>query len=348
MKTTLRIVLVICFYLFSLSFVSAQDDSPVAYMNLIEKAEQDANQKYLAYVSAAAHSSRVRKIEKMRQQLLEGIIKSRNSVIGTPFYKGDKTLRQSSIDYLNFLYLIFNEDYAKIVNTEEIAEQSYNEMQAYLLLQEKTSEKLNDAQTKREFATKEFAAKNKINLIQGSSEMGDKMKKASEVIKYRNKVYMVFFKCNWQWNEMNKAVKNGKINDIEQARNAVVSYAKEGMAALDTLKNFEGDPSIANTCRHAMNQYKRMAESDVPKLTDFILKTENFEKVKKSYDSKSQRDRTQQDVDNYNKAVNEMNAGIGAYNNTNKYLYDQQNELIKAWEKADKDFADEHTPYFKK
>ena len=286
--------------------------------------------------------------KKMRVQLLEGIINSRNNVIGTAYYKGDKVLRQSRIDYLNLLYLVFNEDYAKIVNTEEIAEQSFNEMQAYLLLQEKTTEKLNDAQAKRNLATKEFALKYNVNLVEGSSEMADKIKKASDVIKYRNKVYLVFFKCNWQWNEMNKAVKNNKINDIEQGRNAVLSYAKEGMIVLDTLKNFEGDPSLANICRHAMNQYKRMAENDVPKLTDFILKTENFEKVKKSYDSKPQRDRTKQDVDNYNRAVNDMNASVNVFNSTNKYLYETQNEVVSTWQKTDKEFADQHTPYFRK
>jgi len=339
----------LCFVLlFIFSSAKAQDDSPVAYMNLITKAEQEATQKYLVYVSAAAHSGRIRKIEKMRQQLLDGIINSRNNVIGTPFYKGDKALRQSSIDYLNLLYLVFNEDYGKIVNLEEIAEQSFNEMQAYLLLQEKTSEKLSAAQEKRNTATNEFAKKYNVKLVEGSSEMGDKMKKASAINQYRNNVYLIFFKCNWQWNEMNKAIKNNKINDIEQARNAVITYAKEGMEGLDTLKNFAGDPSLANICRHAINQYKRMAENDVPKITDFLLKTENFTKLKKSFDAKQQRDRTKEDVDNYNKAVNEMNSGVNTYNNTNKSMYDMQSSLIEAWEKADKDFADEHTPYFKK
>jgi uncharacterized lipoprotein YehR (DUF1307 family) len=348
MKTTLRITLFACFYFLSLLVVSAQDDSPVAYMNLLEKAEQDANQKYLAYISAAAHSGRVRKIEKMRQQLLNGIINSRNNVIGTPFYKGDKALRQSSIDYLNFLYLVFNDDYAKMVNMEEIAEQSFNEMQAYLLLQEKAGEKLNEIQTKRNTATKDFAKKYNVTLLEGNSEMGDKMKKASDVIKYRNEVYLVFFKCNWQWNELNKAIKNNKINDIEQARNAVIAFAEEGMKALDTLKHFEGDPSLANSCRTALIQYKRMAEKDVPKLTDFILKSENFEKLKKSFDAKPAKDRTQQDINNYNKAVNELNKGVNLYNNTNQILVDTNNELIRSWEKTDKDFSDAHTPYFKK
>lgn len=325
----------------------AQDD-PVAYMNMIEKAEEEANQKYLAYVSTAAHSGRVKKIERMRQQVITGIENSRNKVIALPLYKGDKALWQSSIDYLKLLYLVFTEDYAKIVNMEDIAEQSFNEMQAYLLLQEKTAEKLNDASEKRSKATKEFAARNNVKLVEGSSEFSEKMKKAGEVMEYRNKMYLLFFKCNWQWNEMNKAMKTNKVNDIEQARNAVITYANEGLAVLDTMKHFAGDPTLANVCKTILNQFKRMSEKDVPKMTDFVLKTENFEKLKRSFDAKQQKDRTQQDIDQYNKAVNELNAGVSMYNTTAKYLADTQNDMINNYTKTDKDYADRHTPYFKK
>jgi hypothetical protein len=221
-------------------------------------------------------------------------------------------------------------------------------MQAYLLLQEKTSQKLEEANDKRNKATKEFTEKYNINLTYVKSEQGDKQKKASEVIEYRNKIYLIFFKCNWQWGELNKAMDTKKVTAIEQARTALISYAKEGMVALDTLKNFDGDPSLANTCRHALNQYKRMAENDVPKMTDYYLKEENFEKVKRSFESKPQNNRTQQDVNAYNKAVNEMNAAVNTFNSTSKQTNTTANEIANNYNKTDKEFGDKHTPYFKK
>ena len=96
MKHQTIFLLFFCSILFCVQ-VNAQD-SPVEYMNMIEKAEEEANQKYLAYVSTAAHSGRVKKIERMRQQVLDGIVNSRNKVIALPLYKGDKALWQSSID----------------------------------------------------------------------------------------------------------------------------------------------------------------------------------------------------------------------------------------------------------
>ncbi len=329
-------------------FARAQEATPVGYMEQIDKAEQEANQKYLAYVSAAAHSGRMKKVERMRQQLLDGINNSRNNVRGVPFYKGEKELKQSSIEYLDLLYHVFNEDYAKIVNMEDIAEQSFNEMQAYLLLQEKTSETLNEAQSKRNDATRKFAEKYNIRLVEEISAMGEKMKKAADVIKYRNEIYLLFFKCNWQWSEMNKAIQGSKVNDIEQARSAVISYVEDGLKSLGMLKAFEGDAALVNVCRQILSRYKQMAEKDVPGITTFILASENFEKVKKSFDTKPERERTRQDVDHYNKAVEDMNAGVNRYNAANKNLYETSRSLVDLWQKADKDFSNEHTPYFRR
>ncbi len=62
-----------------------------------------------------------------------------------PSYNGNKALRDSAVSYLKILYSVFNEDYSKLVNMEEIAEQSYDAMEAYLLAQEKAGEKLDQA-----------------------------------------------------------------------------------------------------------------------------------------------------------------------------------------------------------
>jgi hypothetical protein len=101
------------FVLFSFIAVSnAQDfDKPGAYMTAISNAHKEMDQKYMAYTSAAAHGKRARKVEKLRLQVLESISNSRDKIADIPFYKGDNSLRQSNIDYINFCYTIFNEDF---------------------------------------------------------------------------------------------------------------------------------------------------------------------------------------------------------------------------------------------
>src|SRR5664279_328367 len=94
------------------------------YMTAISNAQVEMDQKYMAYISASAHIRRERKIERMRTQALESISNAKYRTMALPKYKGDNSLRQAGIDYIQFCYRIFNEDYTKIVNMEEIAEQS--------------------------------------------------------------------------------------------------------------------------------------------------------------------------------------------------------------------------------
>ena len=349
MKKKLPLLLVVFCTSIIFKPVSAQDlSNPGTYMTAISNAQSEMDQKYMAYVSAAAHSKRARKIDKMRQQALESIDNSRMKTIDIPIYKGDNSLRQSSIDYMKMCYSVFNEDYARIINLEEIAEQSFDEMEAYILLQEKTNAKLKEASMKMQDANKNFAAKYNVKLIEGSDELGDKLKESGELIHYTNQVYLLFFKCNWQDGEITKAISAGKMTEAEQGRSALLRYATEGIASLEGLKSFKNDPSLANTCKRVLEFYKRTAEKSIPKQTDFFLKQENFEKMKKSFEGKSAKDRTKQDVDTFNAAVKDVNQATGEYNALVQTINKDRSDAINNWNEAERRFKDDHTPYYKK
>lgn len=334
--------------LFSSANLFAQNpDNPGDYISAISSSQNEMNATYMAYMSAAAHSGRARKVEKMRQQTLESIQNCKYKLSELPIYKGDNSLRKSSMDYVDLCYKIFNEDYAHIVNMEDIAEQSVDEMQAYLLLEEKTNEKLSMAADKMDSAVKTFAAKYNVTLVDSKSELSDKMKSADQLNHYHHQLYLVFFKCYWEDGQLIDAIQQKNINTIEQARNALLAYVQDGYNALDTLQSFEGDPSLANTCKTILTAYKSIAADDVPKQEDFLLKEESFEKIKKNFDLKSAKDRTQTDVDAYNKAVNEMNSGINTYNQVNEKSNNSRNNAINNWNTIEKSFLDAHMPYYK-
>src|SRR5882757_8852301 len=317
-------------------------DNPGEYMTAITKARGDMDTKYMQYLSAAAHGRRARKVEKLRQEVLDNITQSRYKVTDLPIYKGDNSLRQGTIDYIQLCYRVFAEDYKKIVNMEELAEQSVDEMQAYLLLQDKVNEKLNEASEKLQKVSTDFAAKYKVNIINEKSEFSEKMETAGKLNRYTNAVYLCFFKSNWEDGKMTEAMNNKKVNDVEQARNALINYANEGLKALDTLKAFEGDPSLAGACRQALEFYKKTAEKDIPKLTDFYLKQEDFAKLKKSFDVKPASSRTQDEVNTYNKAVKDVNGAIGSFNQTNGQINNGRTQVINNWTDTEKRFADTH------
>lgn len=90
-----------------------------------------------------------------------------------------------------------------------------------------------------------------------------------------------------------------------------------------------------------------MAEKDLPKQTDYYLKKENFDKMKKSFEAKSGSERTKQDVDAYNKSVKEINAASDGFNQVNNDINKTRSYLLDNWNEAEKNFSDSHMPYYK-
>lgn len=324
----------------------AQDyNNPLTYMEAITKQQENISKKYMAYTSASAHGKREKKVEKLRNSLINEIEEARTNIFALPTFKGDKAYRDSAVSFMKFYYSVMNEDYSKIINMEEIAEQSYDGMEAYLLLQEKVDLKFDEANKKLRVAEKDFATKNKINLVEGKSELGEKMKEAAAVSKYYHQVYLVFFKPYVQEKNLMDAIQKNNLTGIEQSKSSMLKYAQEGLVKLTAMKGYNGDLALAGTCKTLLNFYVKEAEKTAI-VNDFLLKKERFEGIKKDMDKKGNSS-TQADVDAYNKAVADMNKASNEYNSNNKMLNEQRSESLNNWNKAVKTFFDEFTPKYK-
>lgn len=342
------IIILFIAILFRPSFSAAQSfETPVAYMDYIGKANEQLTLKYMVYLSSMSHGKSARKVEKRRMEVLDAINNTRYNIQGMPPYKGDKTLRDTTVTYLKILNSVFNEDYGKIVNMEEIAEQSYDAMEAYMLAQEKANEKLQQASEKQNLMQKQFAEKHNIKLQQNTSELEAKMKTASEVMHHYNEVYLIFFKSYKQEAYLMEAVANKNVNGIEQNINSLQGFAEEGLEKLKTLKPYTGDGSLISACRNMLNFYKEEAKKSSA-ISDFFLKEENFTKIKKKFEAKPAGSRTQKDVDEFNKAVSDINAGVNTYNNTNNELNKKRSANLDGWNNVVKRYMDTYIPQQKK
>lgn len=321
-------------------------EQPVDHLDFINKKTEDLSATYLSYMSAVSHGKSARKVEKRRNEVIAAIQNTRGDIASMPALKGDRSLKDTTVAYLKLLYSVFNEDYGKIVNMEEIAEQSYDAMEAYLLAQAKAHEKLDDAQDRQHVVVKNFAKKHNINLIDGESEISAKSKVASSVMEHCNAAYLVFFKCYKQEVYMMEAIGKKNLVAIEQNINSLGKYADEGMDKLRDMKGYNNDNALIDACKQMMTYYKNEAKKGND-ISDFFLKEEAFTKAKKLFDSKPASKRTQQDVDDYNKAVNNMNGAANAFNATMKDLNKQGKEALDNWNKTYNKYMDEHMPKHK-
>lgn len=346
LKILFSAILFLSLLLFNSNTKAQSFENPGDYMGYIGKANEDLQAIYLSYLSAVAHN-RARKVEKRRAEVVNAITETRYKIQGLPPWKGDKSYRDTTVVYLKLLNNIFNEDYAKIVNMEEIAEQSYDAMEAYMLAQEKANEKLQDASKRQQEMQKQFAAKNNITLINSENDMDRKSKEANALMKHYDDVYLVFFKPYKQEMYLVDAVNRKNVVAIEENKNALKKFAEEGLKKLQTLKGYNNDPSLIVACREALQFYKNEAEQ-TQVITDFILKEENFSKLKKAFDSKPASKRTKTEIDDYNKAINDFNEAVNDYNKVNKQINKDRGKILDNWNGTVKTYLDNYMPVQRK
>lgn len=325
------------------SFCYAQDD--LNYLKDVSELQNDVSKKYMSYVSSVSHGKRARKVEKNRSELLQTIQSSKAKAGNMRPFKGDFAMKEALKNYLGILYNVLNEDYGKLVNMEEVAEQSYDAMEALFLAQDLAGKKSEQAFKKYGDAYEAFAKKNNITIIEAKSELSTKLAKVAEVNNYYHKMYLLFFKPYKQEFYMIDAQSKKDISAIEQNKNTLEKNAKQAIGILDTTKAYLNDKSLIIAAKDIMNFYSDEA-SKSKVVTEYFLKADNFEKLNKAFNAKSAKSRTQADVDNYNNQVKEVNVAMNAYNSLSIDMNKKRELSLDKWNKAVSKFLDYHTPKY--
>lgn len=342
MNNLKRLVLGTFFGLFALTSIG---QSAVEYMEKITAESKKIQTDMWDYTNAVSHGKSARLVEKKRSELLTTSQQALNRVKNMSAFDGSTTYRDSVVSFLTINYLVLKEDYAKIVDMEEIAEKSYDNMEAYLMAQQAANEKMHESADMVSGQQAVFAAQNNITLITNENdELTKKMAIAGEVYKYYNEVYLIFFKSYIQETYLIAAMIGKDVSGLEQNKNALSATAAEGLKLIDAIESFKGDNSIVVACKNLLKFYEDEATNKIQVITDFYLKNENFEAVQESFAQIKEKNRTQEDVDRYNKAVNEMNEAANAYNATNEVLNKERASYLEAWNKSVAKFTDKHVP----
>ncbi len=331
-------------FLFSLLTATlSQAQSPaLEYLNFLRENMDPVTKDTWDYMSSIAKSRGAKKIETRRKELLGSLRSAELRIQSRKALEGGEDLKNTTVEILAKQYAILNDDYAKIVDMEEIAERSYDAMEAYILMQDKASEKMNEASASYEAAIDKFAAANTITLIEDQSKMGKKIERAGKAMDYYNVVFLIFFKANVQDASMVAAQNAADVNTMAQSRDALLKYAEEGLAKLEQTPLYENDAILVNECRLFLNFYKKTAEEKVPEIMDFFLKKETFETLNTEMSQKKKSELTKEFVDDYNKAVKEYNGSVESFNKLNNEMNAERTARNNGWNNAVKKFMDKY------
>jgi Na+-translocating ferredoxin:NAD+ oxidoreductase RnfC subunit len=193
MKPTLSALLL----LFTLGTTAQEFKTPVDYLDHIAKETEVISRTTWKYTLAVAHSKSARKIDNSRKTLVKSIQNAKKKIAALrDGYKGDVEYRDQMLAYLTISENQINEEYDKIIDMQEVAEQSYDFMEAYILARDLVNEKINAEIDKLNTNQKVFANKYGIQISENTTDLAKKMKVSNEVFKNQTDLYLIFFKTN--------------------------------------------------------------------------------------------------------------------------------------------------------
>lgn len=334
------------FTLFVLATATAQDfKTPVDYLNYIGKETDAISRNTWNYTKAIAHSKSGRKIDVTRKALVKSIQNaSKKFEAMKDGYKGDTEYRNQLLAYLSISEKFINDDYGKIIDLQEVAEQSYDYMEAYITARDLVNQKINDEVEKLNTNQKLFGNKYNIQITEDNSALGKKMKASNEVFKYHTQLYLLFFKVNVTDSNLSNAIAKKDLNAIQQNASSLELYADEGLEKLKEITPYNKDMSMINSTRKTLEFYKKQAVEMTPKVVNFIMLNQKVEDSQASLEKKSQKDRTKQEVDGFNNLVKDLNKEVGEYNKLNTKVYQDKLAINNSWEQVGTDFISKHVP----
>lgn len=326
-----------------LAFIASSQSIKTAsdYLSFFNSQDNLISQKYLSYMSESAHGSKLRKLEQKRKELLNTLHAAQNNATRLKPFNGDTLLKKNYETYITMLNSIFNEDYGKIVDLEEIAEQSYDKMEAYLMAQELADQKLDEAMNRFKTAFEKFAADNSITLVHHEDKLSQKLGKIGKTSQYYHRIYLIFFKVYKQEAYLTDAVQRKDVNAIEQNRTTLLKYVAEAQAKLDTAKPFNRDQSLLMAAKK-FNQFCKSEGEKMTAVTEYLLKADEFEKLRKVFEADG--DRSKAEVDNYNQSVKNINKLIDTNNQQMQALNKGRSQALDGWNNSVKEFFESYIP----
>lgn len=102
------------------------------YLSFIGNENRKISKSSWNYTKSVAHSKSPRKIEGDRKRLLKSYERAMMKIKRATPFEGEDAFKKQILEYMDLRTNILKNDYAKIVDMKEVAEQSYDFMEAYI------------------------------------------------------------------------------------------------------------------------------------------------------------------------------------------------------------------------
>ena len=314
------------------------------YLEFIRVRHEKIQEELWDYVSTAAHSNRQGKIKRRRQDLIKELEKARDEIRQLPPLDGKTSLRDSMVLYLTRYDAMLKGDYADLDKLEKKADESYGAMLAY----RKKNDEINDQLTiqSKHIAElyRQFAQDHNINLIERESRLSQKMLTTNLVMEYYDEIFLPQFRLTLYRKKLLEAIADNDTIKINKYEDSLKIAIDEGEKKLKNTTGYSGDYSLKFACQKTIQNSKLILNNYLPDIKKYYIARRNYDRQKAIVDRKGQNNLSQEEIDAFNKSVNEVNAAVTKYNSSYEKMRTLTEQDINQWNKAVDKFFDKHIP----
>ncbi|MEM7105550.1 MAG: hypothetical protein AAF502_20600 [Bacteroidota bacterium] len=291
-----------CFLM--LNSVYAQDfEHPVQYNNYIIDEQSMITNRNLDYITTSVHSNDLNAIEAKRQQVIQQIQVSLEKYRALPGFEGDSKMRDEAVAVLETYLETFNIDFSEALSLKAGSQESFEAMEKYYEAQDRAERKMAKATDRFNRAQEGFARKHEFEIVE-DEHASNKIKKIADLNEYTRVIYLKFFKVSKSNSAFFDALEAEKAITMDRKRVELQEDCSEALVFLDALEGFKGEKAYRTSAINLIEFHHNLAKDGFKTLVEVVEKKDKL---------------TQEDVDNYNRIIEE-------YNNKSQLLINIFNE----------------------
>jgi hypothetical protein len=278
--------------------------SAVEYFQAIKTISDAVVTKNVELLQYAVHKDNPMEIETKRLEVFQVIIKGQQEAKAMKPLPTDQGLLRELNTIMDLYIESLQRDFMQLLELKSESDNSYEAMQLYLDSQSALEKKIQEANERFEKAQEAFAKANQITLLE--NEQNKEIETLNRMQRYQRAVFLKFFKVSKLNANFLDLLDANDPAALEKARRELLGVGQSELKSLRAMPDFNGFGGYRDAAVRFVDFFQEMAEKEYAHMTDIVRRGAQ----------------TQQDVDNYNNAIQK-------YNETASRLHNELNNALQ-------------------
>ncbi|MEM8527224.1 MAG: hypothetical protein AAGG68_21465 [Bacteroidota bacterium] len=300
-------------FLFLTTFLNAQTVQEInRYLTYFNNQHIEVNNLAMTYLQYSVHSNDFGTIEQQRQKLIKQLNNSIEFMEKVQPIEGGEELKITALEVFRSYTESFNLDFVNLMQLKAESQSSYEAMEKYFAARKEAEQKVDKAAKRYGEAQIAFAEKHNIEIKEAEQNAG--MQEINLLNNYHQSIFLKYSKILMRNNEFMQYLNTQNIENISKSRSQLAKDSEATIKVLEAMPAFKEDTEYRDAVTAFVREIEKLALGDYKDLETILKKAET--------------ERTEEDVNAFNKAIQNFQTIIPQIN---AIVNEKGSELLKKY-----------------